>query len=355
VQRRAVLVAISRVHLAQLAMEQPPAVGQTSENMSNTLARDLVEALNSLLDAQNRFMAIWVDHYGMRSALCLDLGIMQLDENGVWLDPESVRESDYNQLVSGENEDMGMVLPAAPLPGGNMPRLAPGVPDVDGMIYPQELRQAPPAPKALAPSEMLPSGVTPPGTTVPATRIPPTYMAPAPTDFTPVVPKPSTLSGFPVEPDTVDTPVETNVTYQNPIQQRRLPSATLLKNYGTDSVQQLPDIDESVDVTTEDESSVPISTTSTNTSRTITFHAAQLGAGQTLQNDSAPISVASAQSRSLPVPYSPNSSSNASPASRAATTIEQVGYRPSIATDNLPTPTANQNKTVVSINNAQTR
>ncbi|MDR1491757.1 MAG: hypothetical protein LBT05_03420, partial [Planctomycetaceae bacterium] len=91
VQRRAVLVAISRVHLAQLSMEEPPAIGQTSETMSNSLARDLVEALNQLLDVQNQFMEIWVNHYGLRSALCLDLGVMQLDENGVWLDPGSIR------------------------------------------------------------------------------------------------------------------------------------------------------------------------------------------------------------------------------------------------------------------------
>jgi outer membrane protein TolC len=53
VQRRSVFVAISRVHLAQLAMEKPPEPGQTSESMSNTLARDLVEALNSLQNASH--------------------------------------------------------------------------------------------------------------------------------------------------------------------------------------------------------------------------------------------------------------------------------------------------------------
>jgi len=176
VQRRAVLVAISRVHLAQLAMEEPPAVGQTSESMSNTLARDLVEALNSLLDAQNQFMAIWVEHYGLRSSLCLDLGIMQLDENGIWLDPGSVREADYNQLVEPSNESMGMALPAAPtlpvrmLPSntspanalpGNMPQqsLVPVPLDSGSLIYPGELQQAPPAPKPIEMPRRTPMGM----------------------------------------------------------------------------------------------------------------------------------------------------------------------------------------------------
>ncbi|MDR1383208.1 MAG: hypothetical protein LBJ67_05090 [Planctomycetaceae bacterium] len=116
VQRRAVLVAISRVHLAQLSMEEPPAIGQTSETMSNSLARDLVEALNQLLDVQNQFMEIWVNHYGLRSALSLDLGVMQLDDNGVWLDPGSIREADYNSAaenVAG-NFNTPYALPDAP-------------------------------------------------------------------------------------------------------------------------------------------------------------------------------------------------------------------------------------------------
>jgi len=198
---------------------------------------------------------------------------------------------------------------------------------------------------------MLPAGMTPPETAIPPTRIPPD-----PTDFVPAVPQPSTLSVSTGEQPVTEMPDAANVTYQNPIMQRRLPSAVLLKNYSPDSVQRLPVIEESSDETAEDEMSAPIpdsvSTSRQNSPQPIT--AAQPGAGQSLYNDPAPISVSAAQSRSLPVPYSPSYSGNTSSASRAATTIEQVGYRRSSATDNFSATTTSQNKSVA-INNAQTR
>jgi hypothetical protein len=289
-------------------------------------------------------MAIWVDHYGMRSALCLDLGIMQLDENGAWLDPGSIREADYNQLVSRDNENMGMTLPAAPtLPGGNMPHLtpAPAILDVEGMIYPRELHQAPPAPKALAPGEMLPSGVMSPG---------------SPPEMPPAVPKPSTLTVPSEDLHPTGIPGTTNVTYQNPIFQRRLPSASLLESYGAESVQHLPNVEGPADETIDEEmpATTPgsISTSRPGGTRTITFHSAQRGAGQSLQTNSAPLSASMAQSRTLPAPYSSNDPGSGR---RSVASIEQVGYQRSIETDNSISTTTSQNKSVVHINNTQSR
>ena len=370
VQRRSVLVAISRVHLAQLAMEKPPEVGQTSESMSNTLARDLVEALNSLLSAQNQFMTIWVDHYGLRSALCLDLGIMQLDENGIWLDPGSVREADYNQLVTRDYGDRGMTIPAAPtLPVGMMPQLTLDASEVDGLIYPQELRLAPPAPKALLPGEMSPPSVTPQGMPAPQTvpiRMSPSQMlspsaemtetnadsAPTlslpetPSVVAPPAPKPST---YPESSDDQSIPILPEAVYettQNPIPQRRLPPAALRNALGVESVHQLPTVEETTDETAGEENptSVTISTATPNATSVSTHHSAQIGTGQTLQTATSPVSITIAQSQSLPVPYSPN---------QVAPSIEQVGYHRSRGTENASNVTAtNQNKTAVYINNA---
>ncbi|MCL2118082.1 MAG: hypothetical protein FWH27_06600 [Planctomycetaceae bacterium] len=353
VQRRAVLVAISRVHLAQLAMEEPPGVGQDSTSMSNTLARDLVEALNSLLSAQNQFMAIWVDHYGMRSALCLELGIMQLDENGIWLDPGSIREADYNQLVSRENENMGMTLPAAPiLPGGNIPQQTPDVSDIEGMIYPLELRQAPPAPRLPVPSGILPTEAAPAPNAIPIRMTPSQMLSPAvePSSshevLAPIAPQSLQEMPYPTTPgrEVNTTPDSSDL---QPAFPQRSPSEAILKNLGSEQTYHLPAVEETVDETSEYETNgIPansVSTTMPNTSLSVAWHTAPVGTGQTVQTDSAPISVAVATSQSLPVPYSPNQN---------VPSIEQVGYRRSIKTDNTVTTTAiKQDKTVVYINN----
>ena len=363
VQRRSVLVAISRVHLAQLAMEKPPEPGQTSESMSNTLARDLVEALNSLLDAQNQFMSIWVDHYGMRSALCLELGIMQLDENGIWLDPGSIREADYNQLVSRDSDSRGVVLPAAPtLPVGTILQQAPSVPDIDAMIYPQELQQAPLAPKAPLPMGMLPSGVA----LAPAPKAEPIRMAPAQISSSgnepskindivaPVVPQ--SLHEMPSPTVPGNTIRDENATPSPgdppPSFPRRAPPEAVLNNLGAESIQRLPVVEETDDTLIENEridatSDTALTSRRQNTPSVVAYHTAHLGTGQSLQTASSPVSIAIAQKQSLPVPYSPN---------QGSPSIEQVGYRRNIeTTTNASTPVVSQDRNIVYINNAQSR
>jgi outer membrane protein TolC len=84
--RAAVGIAIEKVDIARLRLMQPPAPGETT-TFSNTFARDLLQALNDLLQAQNDFMSIWVNYEVQRIALDFDLGIMQLDDRGMWVDP----------------------------------------------------------------------------------------------------------------------------------------------------------------------------------------------------------------------------------------------------------------------------
>ncbi len=89
VQRAAVLVAIVNVDLAQLNLEKPLAKGQKSTS-DNNLARDLINALTDLLSAQNNLLGVWVDYQTQRMTLDLDMGTMQLDNRGLWVDPGEI-------------------------------------------------------------------------------------------------------------------------------------------------------------------------------------------------------------------------------------------------------------------------
>lgn len=92
IRRAAVLVAVSQVTQARLRLVEPPkgpvaagvvAAGQTSP----TAARDLVSALNDLLDAQNDFLNAWIGFEVLRVLLDFEMGTMQLNQEGLWIDP----------------------------------------------------------------------------------------------------------------------------------------------------------------------------------------------------------------------------------------------------------------------------
>jgi hypothetical protein len=48
--------------------------------------QNLLSALSDLSNAQNNFMSVWLNYYAGRMQLMRDLGIMQLDEKGRWID-----------------------------------------------------------------------------------------------------------------------------------------------------------------------------------------------------------------------------------------------------------------------------
>ncbi|MEN1680855.1 MAG: hypothetical protein AAGJ46_14805, partial [Planctomycetota bacterium] len=84
--REAVLAAITQVDITQLRLTEPPPVGD-ARNPSNTAARDLVDALASLLGEQNDFLGVWVGNEVARLTLEFDLGLMQLDRTGGRIEP----------------------------------------------------------------------------------------------------------------------------------------------------------------------------------------------------------------------------------------------------------------------------
>lgn len=93
-RRAAVEVAIGQVDLARLKLGQPLKPGETAQ-FSPTTARDLVDALANLQQAQNNFLSVWVDYEAQRMGLDYDLGTMRLNDEGIWLDPGPVRSGQF--------------------------------------------------------------------------------------------------------------------------------------------------------------------------------------------------------------------------------------------------------------------
>lgn len=91
IRRAAVRIAISQVGLARYRLIEPAkggaqAVVAGQSQISPTTARDLVSALNDLLDSQNDFLNAWVSYEVLRMLLDFELGTMQLTPDGMWID-----------------------------------------------------------------------------------------------------------------------------------------------------------------------------------------------------------------------------------------------------------------------------
>lgn len=83
--RAAVGGAIAQVDLARMRLGEPPKPGRNAQ-FGATTARDLVNALNDLLDASNSFVEVWIGYEAMRMRLAYDLGTMKLSGKGLWVE-----------------------------------------------------------------------------------------------------------------------------------------------------------------------------------------------------------------------------------------------------------------------------
>ena len=145
-RRAAVRTALDQVELSRLRLQEPPrptalgaAVGPAT--LGATTVRDLVDALASLLGVQNDYLSFWVNYEVQRLGLDLDLGTMQLDDRGMWMDPGPVdgtkmgtggeqcnqRSDDQAPAPPAEEIDAPepattYELPPAPTPRGLLPR-----------------------------------------------------------------------------------------------------------------------------------------------------------------------------------------------------------------------------------------
>ncbi len=88
IQRRAMAIAIRRVDERRENLNKPvapAAPGAAPQQFGPTAARDLLDALSDLRSVQNNVMSVWLAYYASRMTLIRDLGVMQLDENGLWV------------------------------------------------------------------------------------------------------------------------------------------------------------------------------------------------------------------------------------------------------------------------------
>ena len=97
-RRGAIHVAIKQVDLSLLRLQEPPKPGTTGQ-FGATTARDLVTSLSSLLSAQNDFVNIWVSYESQRRILDFEMGTMQLDSEGRWIDPGPIDGRQWKDKV----------------------------------------------------------------------------------------------------------------------------------------------------------------------------------------------------------------------------------------------------------------
>lgn len=87
-QRYAVRNAAQQVSINEDIRQINETLGQAS---GPTAARDTVSALGDLLSSQNLLIGVWVNYEALRRNLDLDLETMQIDSEGLWIDPGPIR------------------------------------------------------------------------------------------------------------------------------------------------------------------------------------------------------------------------------------------------------------------------
>jgi hypothetical protein len=123
-QRLAVLEAARQIDRNEDIRIESELSGQAT---GATAARDAVSALSDLLDAQNAFMGIWANFEADRRSLDLALGTLQLDSEGLWIDP-GVINAEYGQIDPWLRRGGNFFLPLESMPPEALPPAAPEAP-----------------------------------------------------------------------------------------------------------------------------------------------------------------------------------------------------------------------------------
>lgn len=105
VRRAALRMAVTQVDLARLRLNEPPRPGAAGTQFGATTARDLISALNDLLNGQNDFLQVWVNYEVLRVLLDYELGTMLLDKRGLWQDPGHLTAARLESRVQEEEQD----------------------------------------------------------------------------------------------------------------------------------------------------------------------------------------------------------------------------------------------------------
>jgi hypothetical protein len=92
IQRRAMAISIRRVDQTREVLNKPvppPTPGTQAAGFGPTSTLNLLTALSDLRNTQNNFISVWISFYVGRMRILRELGVMQIDDNGVWIE-ESV-------------------------------------------------------------------------------------------------------------------------------------------------------------------------------------------------------------------------------------------------------------------------
>jgi hypothetical protein len=163
-RRAAVHVAITQVDLARLKLSEPARPvsaslpGQPTQpggqaQLGGTLARDLVTAIIDLLNVQNDFLSVWVDHEVQQLNLDFDLGVMELDARGVRIEHNQplktfltnlpctapCEDPDACGFMNVEMANENRLFPSPPMPAGSVPVFPP-----PGPLSPTDIQLLPP-------------------------------------------------------------------------------------------------------------------------------------------------------------------------------------------------------------------
>ena len=76
-----------------------------------TAARDIVQALSDLQNAQDAFMGVWITYEVNRRFLDFNLGTFELDSRGMWIDPGPIKGGVAPYVVDCADEGSPMLAP----------------------------------------------------------------------------------------------------------------------------------------------------------------------------------------------------------------------------------------------------
>jgi len=110
IARQSLIVAARQVELARIQLLAPGHSGDSSTT------QDALNALNTLLDAKNALIEVWVAYETDRLQLLLDTEVLQLDERGLYQE-ESSADRGVECPVAGET----VRLPPLDAPGTELP------------------------------------------------------------------------------------------------------------------------------------------------------------------------------------------------------------------------------------------
>lgn len=125
VARQALRLAATQLDLAVEEATAPPKPGQPVQRSNGQQGLNLLNALNSLLEAQNDLIGIWVDYERSRINIYRDMGIMEIDPRGVWNDefyqqstPSNPPEADDTEKQLETTAVSGSVIDGGPVRTG---------------------------------------------------------------------------------------------------------------------------------------------------------------------------------------------------------------------------------------------